>query len=78
LRALLGSFPMSDHPTDDVAAENIEDHVQVKARPLGRPLQLGNVPTPDFIGTDREQLGLRVHRVTPLPAPLAGLVLGGQ
>ena len=32
------SFPVGDHPTDDVTAENIEDHVQVKARPLRRSL----------------------------------------
>ena len=36
----LGGFPVSDHPADDVAAENIEDHVQVKARPLGRSLRI--------------------------------------
>jgi hypothetical protein len=25
----LGGFPVSDHPADDVAAKNIENHVQV-------------------------------------------------
>jgi hypothetical protein len=40
----LRGLPMSDHPTDDVAAKNIEDHVQVKARPLGRSLQWSERP----------------------------------
>jgi hypothetical protein len=26
---LLGGFPVGDHPTDDVAAKNNENHVQV-------------------------------------------------
>ena len=39
---LLGEFrglTVGDHPTDDVAAENIQYDVQGKARPLGRALQ---------------------------------------
>jgi hypothetical protein len=35
---------MSDHPPDDVSAENIKNDVQVKARPLGRPLQWSERP----------------------------------
>ena len=50
----LRGFPVSDHPANDVAAENIEDHVQVKARPLGRPLQFADIPAPDLIRPDRE------------------------
>lgn len=46
----LGRFAVGQHPTDDVAAENIEDHVEIKIRPLGRSQQLGDVPGPDFIG----------------------------
>jgi hypothetical protein len=44
---LLGQFrglAMGDHPTDDVAAKNIENHVQVKARPLGRALEWSERP----------------------------------
>ena len=37
-------FLVGDHPTDDVAAENIENDVQVKARPLGRTLQWSERP----------------------------------
>ena len=74
----LRGLSMSDHPTDDVAAKNIEDHVQVKARPLGRSLQFADVPAPDFIRSDREQLRLGVHRVTSLSAPITDLAVGSQ
>ena len=74
----LRGLPMSDHPADDVAAENIQNDVQVKTRPLGRPLDFGYVPTPDFIRPDREQFWLGVRRMTSLPAPIADLALRGQ
>ena len=32
--------------TSDVPAVHVEDDVQVGLRPLGRPVQLGDVPTP--------------------------------
>jgi hypothetical protein len=32
---------MSDHPARDVAAEHIEDHVEVEVSPLGGSEQLG-------------------------------------
>ena len=40
----LGGFTRGDHPADDVAAEDIEDDVQVKARPFGRPLEWSERP----------------------------------
>jgi hypothetical protein len=33
-----------DHPAHDIAAENIQDDVQMEAGPFRRSLQLGNVP----------------------------------
>jgi hypothetical protein len=33
-----------DHPADYVAAEDVEDHVEVEVRPLRRALELGYVP----------------------------------
>ena len=33
-----------------MAAEDVQDHVEVKAGPLGGPLELGDVPGPDLIG----------------------------
>jgi len=31
-----GAFPCGQRPADDVAAEDVEDHVQVEVGPLGR------------------------------------------
>ncbi len=33
-----------DHPADDVAAEDVQDDVQIVIGPRGRPLELGDVP----------------------------------
>ncbi len=52
-RALL----VRDHPADDVAAEDVEDDVQVEVGPLLRPEQLGDVPAPQLVRPRGEQLG---------------------
>ena len=49
-----------DHPAHDVAAEDVEDHVQVEVRPLRRAVQLGDVPAPHLVRLGRQQFGLRV------------------
>lgn len=41
---------ISDHPADHIAAENVQNHLQVKVALGHWPLQLGNVPGPDLIG----------------------------
>ena len=35
-----GGLARRDHPADHVATEDINDHVEVEVRPLGRPLEL--------------------------------------
>src|SRR3972149_6108870 len=53
-------LPMSDHPANHVAAEDVHDHIEVKVGPLGGAFQLGNVPRPNLIGTCGKQLGFGV------------------
>ncbi len=74
----LGRLPRRDHPADHVAAEDVEDHVEVKAHPLGRPLELGDIPGPQLARAAGEQLGLGVGGVGELIAPPAGLARGAQ
>ena len=50
----------------------------MEARPLGRPFELGDVPGPNLVGRDREQLGLGVGRVGELVAPLAAATIDRQ
>src|SRR5271154_7353708 len=64
-----------DHPADHVATEDVEDYVQVEVRPLLRPEQLGDVPTPQLVGACGEQLGTRMILVPELVAPLAHLLI---
>jgi hypothetical protein len=42
----LSVLPVLDRPADDVAAEQVEDHVQVVVRPLGRTLELAEANRP--------------------------------
>ena len=58
---LLGEFrglPMSDEPTDDVAAVDVEDHVEMEAGPFGRTFNL-------VISQDHTSLG-RIARCSGL------------
>ncbi len=45
-----GVLALGDHPADHVAAEDVEDHVEVEVGPLGRAHELGDVPGPDLVG----------------------------
>jgi len=78
---LLGEFSglaMSDEPADDVAAEDVEDHVKMEAGPFGRTLQLGDVPRPHFVWPDRQQFRLGVDGMNSLTTALTGLIPSGQ
>jgi hypothetical protein len=68
-----GGLDGGDHPADDVAAEDIEYHVQVEVRPLGRAMELGDVPRPELVGSRGEQLGPGVGGASQLVAPLTDL-----
>ena len=58
----LGGLARGDHPADDVAAEDIQDQVQMEVRPLSGASQLGDVPGPHFVGLGGRQLRLGVDR----------------
>ena len=62
-----------DHATGDVAAEDIEKHVEVEVRPLRRTQQLGDVPAPKLIGSRGHEFRLLVGRMSQLIAALARL-----
>ena len=74
-----GVLAVLDGPADGVAAEDVEDHVQIEVRPRCRALELGDVPRVDLVGALGEQLGHRVGRMRKLGAPLThATVLAGQ
>ena len=54
-----GRFPVLHRPADDIAAVDVQDHVQVVVAPLRRSQQLGDVPAPQLIG--------RLHSSTCAP-----------
>jgi len=56
-------FSMRDHPTHHIAAEDVQDHVEVEVGPLSRPEQLSDIPGPDLVGGGSKQLRLAVDGV---------------
>lgn len=68
----------SDQPVHDKAAEDVQNHVEAKASPLGRPLQFGDVSRPNLVGCIRQQFRLGVGRMAQLVAPLGAAGCGLQ
>src|SRR6266704_3202229 len=68
----LRAFAHGHHPAGDVAAEDIEDHVEIKVGPLGGPQQLGDVPAPELIGRGGQKFRFLIRRMGKLVAALAG------
>lgn len=56
----LGALTMSDHPAGDIAAEDVQDHIEVEVGPLEGTQQLGDVPAPKLIGGGGQQFRLLV------------------
>ena len=69
-----GTLRERDHPAHDVAAEEVEDHIQREVEIRDRALQLRNVPGPDLIRCRRDELGLDVCRMPRLGAPFPHFV----
>jgi len=70
-----GGFLRGDHPADGIAAEDVEDHIQVEAGPFGRAFELRDVPAPDLVGRGGQEFRLGVDRVDALPSPLGRLAV---
>jgi hypothetical protein len=68
-----GTLVAAQHPADDVAAEDVEQHVEVVVGPLDRAEELGDVPAPDLVGPGGEQLRFPIHGVSELGAALTHL-----
>src|ERR1019366_2401222 len=47
----LGSFASCHHPAHHIAAEDVQDDVEMEIGPLGWAQQLRNIPCPDLIGS---------------------------
>ena len=69
----LGGLAPGDHPAHHVAAEDVEDDVQVEIGPLGWTQQLRYIPAPDLIGPCGQQFRLLVLRMTELVALCANM-----
>ena len=70
-----GGFPQGDHPADDIAAENIQDHIQVEAGPFGRAFEFRDIPAPDLVGGGGQEFRLGIDRVYPLAPAFSRLAV---
>src|SRR4029077_16584440 len=68
-----GTFATSDHPSDYVTGEDVQDHVQVVPAPLRRAAQLGDIPTPHLVRLEGDQLGFHCRWVAGLAPALPAL-----
>ena len=73
-----GILPFGDHPADDIAAEDVEQDVEVKVGPALRSEQPGDVPRPDLVGCRGEEFEFGVVRMAQLIAPFSDRLFGGQ
>src|SRR5260370_29293312 len=69
----LRTFAISDHPAGNVAAEHVQDHVEIKIVPFCWSEQLADVPAPELIGSVGHQFRLLVGRMNQLIATFAVL-----
>ncbi len=37
-------FRLGDHPSNDISNENVQDHIEIKVRPLRRAFKLDGIP----------------------------------
>ena len=70
----LGPLGPGQHPAHDVAAEDVEDHVEVVVGPLLGAVQLGDVPH-HTVRRGGDELGLLVRGVGGLAAAFTHLVV---
>ena len=72
-------FVRGDQPVEDVAAEDVEDHVEVVEETTRRTVQLRYIPAPNLIGLCREQLRSLPRGVRALgPSITRGAILRQQ
>src|SRR5208337_472048 len=68
-------FRRGYHPADNIAAEDIHDHIQVKVSPLYRTEKFGYVPRPNLVRGCSQKLWLMIHRMTQLVSALLDLLV---
>ena len=63
-------LPRGHHPTNDIAAEHVEDDVEIEVAPLHRPLQFRDIPGPQLVGAGGQQFRFGILGVAAQCAPL--------
>src|SRR5947208_5642545 len=67
------TFTVGNHPAHHIAAEDVEDHVEIEICPLRGTEQFRDIPAPELVGASGQQFRLRVSRVHELVAALTRL-----
>src|SRR3982750_3747199 len=58
------TFTVGNHPAHHIAAEDVEDHVEIEVCPLRGTEQFRDIPAPKLVGASGQQFRLRVSRCT--------------
>jgi hypothetical protein len=70
----MSTFALGQEPADDVAAEDVQNDVEVKPRSLTWTWEHGNVPGPDLVGAGGKQFRLVVVRMSEEVAAFANFL----
>jgi len=57
-----GTFMVGDHPTDDVAAGDIDRRIEIEIRPFLRAVELGDIPNRHAVRSGCGEFGFDVCR----------------
>ena len=74
-RSQHGALTVRHHPAHHIAAEHIQNHIEVEVRPFRRTEQFCDVPAPEPVRSGSQQFRLLIDRMGHLIAALAGFPL---
>ena len=73
-----GAFLGGHHPAHHIAAEDVQDHVEVVIAPFDGPLQLGDVPRPALVRAGGQKFRLGVLGMAALATAFSNFQTFGQ
>lgn len=71
----LSALPQGHHPAGDIAAEDIEDDIEIEIGPLGGAMEFGDIPGPELIGSGGEEFGFGIDGMLELVAAFTDLTV---
>jgi hypothetical protein len=68
-------FPVGNEPANDIATEDVHDHIEIEVTPLDRPFEPSDIPRPHLIRARRQQFWFPIGWTTHLVMPRSHLII---